>query len=209
MAFHYVRRQRGLTLIELLIGLSLGSIVILCGFYILMNSLHTSRQLDQVTLVARKLNDTHQLMYQELRRAGHQINQPLAIHFSDSDNVIDVRESGAQLGMVYQVEPSGDEAFRNLVFLYDSSNKNIKLCDKFTSAPLSTESAVESTRSAPCFTLFDRKQIKADSFKADILTLNSDGTRSQVVSVELTLSSVMDNTVSQSLSFQVTIRSWM
>ena len=174
-----------------------------------MNSLSSARKIDQVTLVERKLNQVHQLISHELRRAGHQINRSSVTHFSNVDQVFYVDSAGKKLGMVYQVEPSGDEAFRNVVFLYDEPGKNLKLCDKQSSSPYSIEVASTSTRSAPCFSLFDRSNFKVEHFESRLLPLNGVGAKSHVVTIEMTLSSVMDQNARQSLSFRVTPRSWI
>jgi prepilin-type N-terminal cleavage/methylation domain-containing protein len=209
MASRCVKREQGLTLIELMIGLSLGCVVLLCVFHLLMMGLSSAKKIDYITQVDRKLNEVHQLIYHELRRAGHQINQASVSQFSDSDHVVYVNSNGDRIGVVYQVKTSGDEAFRHVMFLFDESNNNIKVCDKYASSPLTLEQASQSTRSAPCFTLFDRMSFKVDRFHGQFFTLNSDDAQSGVIAVEIMLSSVIDPSVAQQVSFRVTQRSWI
>jgi type II secretory pathway component PulJ len=208
MVYHYVKSQQGSTLIELMVGITLGSMVILCVFHLMSMELSLAKNIDHITQVGRKLNEVHQLIYTELRRAGHQINQSSASHFSDVETVVYVGQSGDRIGVVYQVAESGDEAFRHIMFLYDESNHNLKVCDKYAPSTLTSEQASQSTRASSCFTLFDRNSFKVERFYGQHLSLTGSTAKSGMIDVELALSSVMDPDVTERVTFQVTQRSW-
>lgn len=208
MTFHYVKYQQGGTLIELMVGITLGCMVLLCVFHLMLMQLGLAKNIDHITQVGRKLNEVHQLIYSELRRAGHQINQSTASHFNDVDTVVYVSQTGDRIGVVYQVAVSGDEAFRHVMFMFDAANNNIKVCEKYAPSPLTPEQASQSTRVSSCFTLFDRDSFKVERFNGQSLRLAGATANSGVMLVALTLSSVMDPEVMETVTFQVTQRSW-
>jgi prepilin peptidase dependent protein B len=63
--------QRGLSMIELMVGLTLGMLVVVGGISLFVNNAVTSRQLNQETRINQDLRAAVDLIARDLRRAGY------------------------------------------------------------------------------------------------------------------------------------------
>jgi type IV pilus assembly protein PilW len=65
------RRQRGLSLVELLIGTALGLLLVACGITVLLIHLRENRALVEHSRLLHDLRSASELIARDLRRAGH------------------------------------------------------------------------------------------------------------------------------------------
>ncbi len=209
MAFRYVKKQQGLTLIELVTALSLASIVVLTLFSVLSGTLFSANEVQQYVLISEKLLNFHLMVEKELKRAGFSYNQEDPVTFSDQAQIVYVNPARTELGMVYQIHSSGEQAFRNIVFLYSPGEKKLRLCDKYSSEPLSYEQAKFSSRAAACFSVFDPNQYVVTQFSILHQSLNSPFHTSGITRVTIGLSSVKYPAVQQKIVLSVTQRNWV
>jgi type IV pilus assembly protein PilW len=206
MAFPSVKGQKGFTLIELVIALSLGSLVILALSILLLQTTSSAHKAYQEVRLQTQLSQFRKLIVGEIRRSGYQINRESSTHFSGEESLVYVSQNKTILGVVYQVEASGAQAFRNVVLIYSVSEKMLRLCEKYSASPLTTEDALISTRSAPCYAMFDPRQFSVVDFKVTGLPLRTLSYSSGVIAVRITLSQMADPEIKQTRLFKITQR---
>jgi len=68
---HILPRQRGLSLVELLIGIAVGLFIVAAAAFMLSNQLHDGRRLVLETQVQQDLRAAADMVVRELRRAGY------------------------------------------------------------------------------------------------------------------------------------------
>lgn len=206
MVFPFVKYQSGITLIELVVTMLVGSMLILSLFSILSSTTHSSIQIQSTVLLEQRLLDIQQLLTKEIKRSGYQQHDPIAAVFSDQTEVVYVSSDHREVGMVYQVAESGPEMFRNLIFKYSMAEKMLRVCDKYSAQPLSTGQTRVSTQTAPCYAIFDPLQLAVPVFQATHFQLNSMQHRSGVISIEMKIAYLSDLNTTKQASFSVTLR---
>lgn len=201
--------QNGLTLLELVLALSLGSLIILGASQVLLSVVTASSAVQRRILVEEKLLELQLLLSKELRRAGYHSRPNQAATFSDQNSLVYVNAAHNDVGLVYQVKSSGAEAFRNLYFDYSPSGKQLKLCDKYSATPLSTTQAATSTTGSSCYSLFDSNQFRLTHFQVELRSVASAAHHSAMLTVDMALALTGEPQIQHAIHFNVMQRNWL
>ncbi|WP_368644071.1 PilW family protein [Vibrio sp. HB236076] len=175
-----IKRQRGLSFIELLMTLLIASLVILLasGFFVTFRQT-MSTQWQALTL--RQLIDKQvAVMADDLAHAGAQVqwSSTIASHWP-----IDIAEQGKQMTLFFQV--SDEVNVWQQYIRYQQQGKQLKLCEwrQAISAPYSTQPQ------APCYQIWDTSFIQVSELNIAAFTHQRGDTT--VLELEISLTAAL------------------
>lgn len=202
-----LRHARGGSLIELLLVSTLGCTVIGAVTTLYLSLLGSSAVRTKQVMLTHNGQFVMQQLIEDLARAGFRRDGQQSVTFADVESVIFAQESPPLLGYVYQVSTSDADDIRHVVYKFEPPH-SLKICEKYSTTPLSIELAAQSSLLGYCYSLFHPEQIGVDHFTLQSLSLNSSVAQSAQVGVTLEIYLVDDPSVRYELTRQVTQRNW-
>lgn len=150
---HAGRRQQGLSLVELLVGITVGLFVVAAAGMLVANQLSNNRRLLLETQIQQDLRSALDIMTRELRRAGYSLVMdgwvwPGGTGLPNPNQAISTPLS-TQVGFFYNRAPGETGPFG---FRYNAVNKTI-------------ETYLASNAGSPWQELTDRRTLKVTAFR--------------------------------------------
>ncbi|CAM3596338.1 hypothetical protein VA7868_02227 [Vibrio aerogenes CECT 7868] len=208
MVFLRVKPHTGMTLPEMIVTLFLSSLLILSLAQIVSTQLVNTQRLNRRIYLQRQLLTVIQMIRNDMRRAGYNMNTGHSAVFRQGNHVISLSLSADQMGYVYRLSPAGPGQFRQVVFKLSESEHvaRLLLCEKSAAIPLTMAEAAQSDRQSPCFSVFDSEQIRVDEFHVSTTQTVRGKTTSRQVSVVLGVSLIDMPSMHESVHFSLTER---
>ncbi|MCL9783919.1 hypothetical protein M9194_21090 [Vibrio sp. S4M6] len=145
---------------------------------------------------------------QDAQRAGYDGIEGKRITLHGESSIIVSQSSPSSLAYSYRIAPSGEKAFRNIAYRYQSTTKpaRLKYCEKTSAAPLTFQQAITSGVSGVCYSLFDSNIISVDSFVVSSDKIANTDWVSQYLHVTATVSLIAEPNRSASGAIQLLLR---
>lgn len=215
MVFLTVRncRQRGASLVELLIASIMGvmAIGVIGSVFISGQKLATER--GKQLLLAQNLSSTVQQIKEDIHRAGFNGVAPASAVLSGATSPLHIENEPGLLGYVYRIASTGSDSFRNIVYKREESEiselgDSLKLCEKHTSEPLSISSASSSGLGGYCFNLFNPKQISVTGFSLNKEVIKGGEAEKLMVNISIHAHLVTDTEITYQANVTTLLRNW-
>lgn len=173
------RSQTGLSMLEVLVGSLIGLITLAVIGAVFVGGLRLASHNSKRLLLIQSLSIAMEQIKRDVRRAGFNDGQGVAVKLSGSLDTIYVDKENRQLGYVYRLLSSAQGTYRNVVFKHHTSSNSsignqLKVCEKYSSTPLSITSAALSGWEGNCYNLFDPNQISITSFEVSSEVVSDD-----------------------------------
>lgn len=151
MVFLRVKPVSGMTLPEVIVTLFLSSLLILSLAQIVATQLKNTQRLSRRVYLQRQLVTVLQMIRNDMRRAGYNINTGNSAVFRQADHVVSVSAGADQIGYVYRLSSSGAGQFRQVVYKLSSSEpvSRLLLCEKYSASPVTMAEVAQSDRQSP------------------------------------------------------------
>lgn len=196
------RRQLGMTLVELMVASLLGLLALSVAGQVVVRGQRYVAQRSMLITLQQNMHSVLQVMKDDVYQAGFD-PQGEAVTLAGSVEVVQLQSAPAALGYVYRAGQNGDQAYRNVVYRFESAEGLLRLCEKASAVPLSLSQAARSGSGGNCYSLFDPKQITVRSFRLESLTVAGPGGRSQLIRVGLSAALTRAAEHSYTLSFEL------
>ncbi|NVD06042.1 pilus assembly protein PilW [Vibrio sp. JPW-9-11-11] len=203
--------QRGGSLLELLSAVLLGSLVLGMVASVGLSGQKLVTQQAKQLLLVQNLASTGLQIKRDLLQAGYNDDDASATYLSGETRVVALAQSPSRLGYVYRIAPSGNRAFRSVVFQHQLASEpdlghGLLLCEKERPEPPTFAQAAQSGWHGNCFNLFNPKQISVTEFTLHRQSSLVGGVERHVVTITLSAELVADLRVIHQLHLTVAMR---
>ncbi|MGD8171138.1 PilW family protein [Vibrio sp. TRT 21S02] len=213
MATHLVkiRRQTGASLIELMIASIIGVIALGIVGSVFVTGQKLASERGKELLLVQNLSSTILQIKEDVQRAGFDGIGSISAKLSGASSSI--HSQADQLAYAYRVASSGSSAFRNVVYKREASGSPsvgdaLKICEKYSAAPLTIASAAASILGNACYQIFNPKQISISQLQLTTATVASDSADNKIVTITLTGHLLSDPTNTHTAVIKTIQRNW-
>ncbi|MBF8998988.1 prepilin-type N-terminal cleavage/methylation domain-containing protein [Vibrio nitrifigilis] len=163
-----VAKSQGFSLLEILVALALSSLALTSLSAYFLQTHHSLLTLQQPLVLQQHVEQSLHSLTIDLHRAGYNSQEGKAATFTDVTHVVAVSNDHRSFGVVYfQPDEVTTAAYFHVVYRYDPENQNLLVCERESAILLSFSEVVQSTRTAPCYQIFDGSYIKLKDFVVD------------------------------------------
>lgn len=212
---HLLYKQRGSSLMELLIASSIGIMVMMIMLTIFINGQKQAIQHIKRLLLQQNANSVIQLLKEDVQRAGFNGYNGNSVKLLGSKDVVHFSSNPTLIGYLYRIAQTGHSSLRHVVYQYNSistSHHQLRICEKEQPLPLSVVKASTSGfAGSACFALFDPKLINVQQFTVDVIPLLKGGEElaiSSFITIILKASLISEPSMSTSFQLQFKQRNW-
>jgi type IV pilus assembly protein PilW len=206
------RSQRGVSIVELMVGMTIGLIVISSITALLVNALQANNDVVRASRVNQELRAAMDLMVREIRRAGYRGDHADYIGLLSSgqtySNTVVVSEDGTQLDLAYDADRSGGTFSADETYGFRLSNGAVQALRGGTWSNLTDPGYTRITKLAFCFLPSEDDECLVEPPAASQVTIAGGSTYVVVKELRITLTgeAVADPSIVRSLRETVRVR---
>lgn len=190
-------KQKGATLVELLIASALGLVAIVGIGSIFMSGQKIANERGKQLLLLQQVSGALQYFKQDLQRAGYDGGNGSSLTLSGATDIVYVAPDSQSVAYAYTL---GTQV-RNVAFVFDSGA--IKVCDTPSSAPKTVSQAVSG-----CSSIFEPNQITVTNFLIQTSNVATSSVSSGMTTLSIAAELVSDSSIAYSTSVDIQHRSW-
>lgn len=190
-------RQKGVSLLELMLSAAIGVLILGMIGAVFLSSQKLAMAHRQHLVLQQALSLTMRQIKQDIQRAGYDIEQGKPVTLQGEAQPVVWQAEPPLLAYVYRDDSDGSEPYRNLVYWFDESSHQLKLCEKTSAEPLSVEQAAQSGSGGVCYSMFDANVVHVELFTVTSDTVGSAQAQSTLLSMTVRAALAANSTVSE------------